>query len=173
MVLMLLFLLLLYGYYFGRGISMNKVWYYLTAQVSFGALQYIMCFMRIGIGMLTIGHGLLKLLGGSATWYVVGTAMNNLGIYVVPVMWGFIASCTEFFGGIALVLGLGTRIASLVLTFMMGVAFLMHIHNGDPYTMYSFPLSVGIIFISFFCSGAGYWSIDYYLHTKRNDISSY
>ncbi len=145
---------------------MNTLLSYLITPVSPVSLDIALCLMRIGIGILTIGHGIPKVMGGMATWRSLGMAMNNVGIHFLPVMWGFLGANTEFFGGIALVLGLGTRIASLLLIIMMTVACMMHVKNGDPFSVYSFSLSLIIVFITFFFIGSGTISLDYYLASK-------
>lgn len=142
---------------------MNNFLLYLLQPASAEMVQLGLCIMRIGIGLLTLGHGIPKIVGGIATWQSLGMAMNNVGIYFLPIFWGFLGASTEFFGGIALVLGLGTRIASFFLTLMMVVAFFFHYHKGDTFQVYSFALTMIIIFMSFFIIGAGKYSLDYYL----------
>ncbi len=140
----------------------------LFAQASPTRTQYALTFLRVGIGALTIPHGVPKIIGGVVGWEQLGTTfMQPLGIYFLPVMWGFLGASTEFFGGIALVLGLGTRIASACLTIMMFVATAWHIQRGDPFNIYSFPLSLIVVFIAFIYFGSGIFSVDHYLTRKK------
>lgn len=119
--------------------------------------------MRIGIGLLTVIHGIPKIKGGVDTWKSLGSAVNPLGIYFLPIIWGFLAACAEFFGGIALILGLGTRLASLALAIMMFVAAVWHIERGDKFTVYSFALSLMVVFLTWVIIGGGPFSLDRYL----------
>lgn len=146
---------------------MNNLLYYVLAPASTGYIQIAVCIMRIGIGLLAIGHGIPKIMGGFGMWRELGAFMHPLGVYFLPVMWGFLAAVTEFFGGIALVIGLGTRIASAALIFMMFVAFMWHLHKGDPFSIYSFPLSLIIIYTAFFIIGGGSFSLDNFIVTKN------
>jgi len=138
----------------------------LFAPASPRIIELTLCCVRIGLGILTIFHGLPKIMGGIATWEYLGSTMGLLGIHFLPIMWGFIAACTEFFGGILFALGLGTRIASLLITLMMVVALIMHLHKGDPFTIYSFAITLIVVFLGFLVIGGGRLSIDYYLSKK-------
>ncbi|HEX2978020.1 MAG TPA: DoxX family protein [Candidatus Babeliales bacterium] len=125
--------------------------------------EYGFAFIRITIGILMICHGFPKIMGGVATWQFLGSTMANLGIHLWPTFWGFCAACAEFFGGFALTLGLGTRIASAFLTFTMIVAFLMHWNKGDAFQVYSAALTLLFVFIGLFIAGGGKYSLDSYL----------
>jgi len=142
---------------------MNNYLFDLFVPASQELSDMALAFMRIGIGVLTIGHGLPKIMGGTAVWRSLGGVMGVLGIHFLPTLWGFLAACAEFFGGIALTLGLGTRIAAFFLSCMMIVAFMMHKNNKDDFTVYSFALSMLVIFLSFMVMGGGVWSVDMYL----------
>ncbi len=137
----------------------------LFAPVSVNTLHVVLAGMRIGIGLLTMIHGYPKIVGGVAMWRELGTFVNPLGIYFLPIMWGFLGACTEFFGGILLILGTGTRIASLALIIMMFVAVSWHLSRGDSYNIYSFPLSLMIVYTSFLIIGGDIFSLDYYYST--------
>jgi putative oxidoreductase len=107
-------------------------------------------------------------MGGVETWQQLGGAMTFVGIHFWPAMWGFLAAFAEFFGGIALVLGLGTRIASFLLTIAMVVAFTMHFRQGDAFSVYSFALTLIIVFLTFIIVGGGTYSLDHRLHEWHN-----
>ncbi|MEX0940844.1 MAG: DoxX family protein [Candidatus Babeliales bacterium] len=118
--------------------------------------------LRIGIGILFIGHGFLKIKRGIPELVWTGEQMRNLGITFVPLFWGICAMLSEFLGGICLTLGLGTRIAACFMSFTMLVAIIHHIAKGDSYGYISFPLSQLIIFISLVIAGSGIFSLDNY-----------
>src|SRR5579872_5336602 len=116
--------------------------------------------MRIALGILSIGHGLPKFLGGIEMWRNIGSAVNVIGISFLPVAWGLLGACIEFFGGVALILGFYTRVACLLLIAMMVIATLWHLKRGDSFPVYSFPLTLVVVFAAIFVIGAGKLSLD-------------
>ena len=145
---------------------MNKFLRIIIGPISNNLIEATLFFMRVSIGILMIFHGLPKIMGGVSVWREIGTYIFPLGIKFLPTMWGFLGACTEFFGGIALALGLCTRIVSAALAFMMLVATVWHLSINSPYKIYSFPLSLIVIFLSFIIIGGGKFSLDYYLYKK-------
>lgn len=125
-------------------------------------------FMRLGVGILTICHGIPKIIGGIETWTQLGSFVKPLGINFFPILWGLLGACIEFFGGIFLALGLFTRWASLALTLMMFVATFWHISRADSFNLYSFPLMLIFVYYAFVIMGYDRLSIDYYLKNKNN-----
>jgi len=115
--------------------------------------------LRVGIGLLFIGHGYPLIIGGSKEWLWLGSQMQYLGIRFVPWVWGLLAAGTEFFGGIALVLGFYTRIAAFFIACAMSVALTMHLHKGDSYSVFSHALANLLIMISLMLMGGGMWSL--------------
>lgn len=136
---------------------------YLFGYASPQTIELALAFLRIGIGIVTIPHGYPKLIGGVSAWHNLGTTfMSPLGITFLPVIWGLVGACIEFFGGIALVLGLGTRIASFALIIMMIIATVWHIQRGDSYNFYSFPLTLIIVFLALMIIGSDRYTLDYF-----------
>ena len=116
--------------------------------------------LRLGIGAIYIGHGAPKILGGPELWEKLGMAMGNLGITFMPTFWGFMAASSEFFGAIFLILGLLFRPATFFMAFTMTVAVIMHLSNGDGYTVFSHPLKGLVVFIALFIMGPGKYALD-------------
>jgi len=116
--------------------------------------------LRAGIGIMYMGHGAPKLLGGQQKWAELGSAMGNLGIHFAPAFWGAMAGCAEFFGGLLLVIGFLTRPALALISFTMVVATLTHLSGGDPFNTYSRPIEMLIVLLSLILFGAGRYSVD-------------
>ena len=87
-------------------------------------------FLRIALGVMIFPHGAQKLLGWFGGYGYSGSMQfltDNLGI---PYLFALLAILTEFFGGIALVTGFGTRIAALGVGVTMVIAAAFHLDNG-------------------------------------------
>ncbi len=119
--------------------------------------------LRIGIGLIFIKHGYPKLVGGAERWLWLGTQMKHLGVTFAPTLWGFMAACAEFFGSIALIGGLGTRIAAFFMAFTMMVATLTKASSGAGFGEISHPLSLLIVFVALCYTGSGKYSLDNWL----------
>jgi putative oxidoreductase len=116
--------------------------------------------LRVGIGIMFIGHGLPKLIAGPDKWLILGGTMNSLGVDFAPMAWGFMAAFSEFAGGMLLALGVFTRPACFFLLATMIVATSMHISKGDPFVKYSHAMEAGILFLSLIFIGPGKYSLD-------------
>lgn len=116
--------------------------------------------IRIGLGLIFIMHGWGKLTGGQAEWTQLGMSMQYLGITFMPVVWGLLAACVEFFGGISLLTGFCVRWATLLMAMVMLVALIMHVSIGEGFKVFSYPLSMFFVFIGLAISGAGSYAVD-------------
>ncbi len=127
-------------------------------------------FLRIVIGIsFAIVYGLMKIQGGPVFWEQIGGAMSNLGITFAPVFWGFLASLSEFGGGILIFFGLFTRPAAAFMAFTMLVAAIQHLSVRDPWYMVMNPLEMLAVFIALLFIGAGKYSLDYLLFNKKGN----
>lgn len=116
--------------------------------------------LRIGLGAMFLWHGGPKLLGGPEKWEKIGTAISNVGIHSMPVLWGLMAAISEFFGGMCLIFGFMFRPACVFLTITMAVATSMHFGKGEGLQVASHAIEDGIVFLSLIFIGPGKYSID-------------
>ena len=109
--------------------------------------------MRLAIGAILIAHGYKKVFGG---FHHHMDAVASLGL---PAWMAYLSAGTEFFGGIALVLGLFTRFFSLAVLIEMIVAiWKVHLKNGlTGQGGYEFPLAIATIALALLCFGGGPW----------------
>lgn len=120
--------------------------------------------VRIITGLLLMPHGAQKLFGWFGGGGLSGTGQffeSSLGMSP-GVLWAGAAGTVEFFGGLALVLGLLTRPAALGVVVLMCVAMTVHIPQGFFWSDggYEYPLMWGILAVAILLRGGGEWSLD-------------
>jgi len=131
----------------------------LTTEAGFGALA-----LRVPVGIIFAAHGAQKLFGWFGGYGLEGTAgwMESIGL-APGVLMALLAGSAEFFGGLALVLGLFTRPAAFALSIAMLVAiFSVHFANGlfMSNNGYEFGLALLAASVSLLLGGAGKASVD-------------
>ena len=79
--------------------------------------------LRLVLGTIMAGHGAKKLFGwfGGDGFEATINGFRQMG-FQPPALWAGLAAGGEFFGGILLILGLGTRLAALNTAIIMAVA---------------------------------------------------
>ena len=120
--------------------------------------------LRIPLGIIFAAHGAQKLFGWFGGYGLEGTGqyMASLGLEPGYFM-ALLAGGAEFFGGLALLLGLLTRPAAAALAFAMIIAiFSAHIDKGlfMANNGYEFALALLAASASLIISGAGRASVD-------------
>ena len=120
--------------------------------------------VRIVTGLMLIPHGAQKLFGWFGGHGLSGTGQffeSALGMSP-GVLWAGLAGGVEFFGGLALVLGLLTRPAALAVAILMGVALSVHIPNGFFWSNggIEYPLLWGLLALAILLRGGGEYSLD-------------
>ena len=86
---------------------------------------YAALILRVSMGVLVIAHGLLKVL----VFTIPGTVafFESLGL---PAIAAYATIAAELIGGVALILGIGTRVVALGLIPLMLGATWAHLGNG-------------------------------------------
>ncbi len=120
--------------------------------------------LRIPVGIIFIAHGAQKLFAWFGGYGLSGTGqwMDSIGLSPGYLM-ALLAGGAEFFGGLALLLGLLVRPAAAALAFAMLVAiFAVHAGNGlfRSNNGYEFGLALLAASLSLVFSGAGRASLD-------------
>jgi len=129
--------------------------------------QFGIAILRIIAGVVFVAHGAQKVFvygfGG------VGGAFAQMGV-PMPTVMGPIIALIELFGGVALIVGLFTRVAALALACdMLGAIILVHAAGG-------FFLPKGLEFVLMLCgsalallfAGPGALSVDGALASRRD-----
>lgn len=120
--------------------------------------------LRVPVGLIFMAHGGQKLFGWFGGYGLEGTGQWLASIGIEPgYLMALLVGGAEFFGGLALLLGLLVRPAAAVLAFAMLVAiFSVHIGNGlfMSNNGYEFALALLAISVSLVFSGAGSVSLD-------------
>ncbi len=123
----------------------------LNALQPFGLLA-----LRIALSIIFFAHGYPKLahLGGGMQGFFVEHGLPGYFVYV--------SGALEVFGGMALMLGLFTRPAALLLAAEMSVA-IWKVHSSKGYLAvheYEFPLALAVACFALATVGAGAFSLD-------------
>ena len=122
--------------------------------INFGLLFY-----RFALGISMFYHGYLKYVSGEQGLYKVGAMLSTLGVPSgFEVILGTIASYAEMVGGILIIIGLFTRIGSLLIIGTLAVATILNL-NGNFFS-WDYPSQMGFGAIMLFLAGAGRYSLD-------------
>src|SRR5690606_15175041 len=120
--------------------------------------------LRVVAGLTFAAHGSQKLFGWFGGFGLVGVGqwMESIGLAPGYLM-ALLAGSAEFFGGLALIIGLLVRPAAVVLAITMLVAILtVHLNNGFFMSNngYEFALALMAISVALVFEGAGKLSLD-------------
>jgi putative oxidoreductase len=120
--------------------------------------------LRIPAGIIFAAHGAQKLFGAFGGYGLAGTGqwMDSIGLHP-GLLLALLAGSAEFFGGLALVIGLLVRPAAAALAVTMLVA-IFSVHIGHGLFMsgngYEYALALLAVSVSLLISGAGRLSLD-------------
>jgi len=125
--------------------------------------------LRLALAAMILPHGAQKLLGWFGGYGFKGTMDYFTGTAGLPAILAFLVIIGEFFGGLMLLAGFGTRIGALwVGVIMLSAMFMVHWQNGFFMNWYGaqkgegiefFILAIGIA-AALVISGGGHFSVD-------------
>ncbi len=125
--------------------------------------------MRIFLGVVVFAHGAQKLLGWFGGYGFNGTMEYFTETVALPWLVGFLIIMLESLGALALMLGLGTRVLAISLSFLaIGIIFTTHVQygffmnwfnsqggEGYEYFLLWLGISIGLVF-----TGGGKYALD-------------
>jgi putative oxidoreductase len=125
---------------------------------------YGLTILRAIVGIIFIAHGSQKLFGAFGGYGLEGTGQYMESIGLTPgYLMALLSGSAEFFGGVAVLIGLLARPAAAVLILLLAVAiFSVHISNGlfMSNNGYEFALALLGGSIAVLIEGAGKLSVD-------------
>jgi putative oxidoreductase len=129
--------------------------------------------IRIALAVIFIYHGYSKVFAGGHAQ--IAELMASQGA-PYPQLLGWLAGCTEFFGGCLLLIGLLSRIWALGLMILMAIA-IATVHGANGFDVhnsgYEYCLALLLAAASIFLGGPGSISLDHLIFRKRpENISS-
>lgn len=144
--------------------KLNKL---MASHAGLGALV-----LRAPVGLVLAAHGSQKLFGWFGGYGLEGTGQWLASVGFEPgFLMALLAGSAEFFGGIALIVGLLVRPAALLVAFTMLMAMTVHIgnglfvsNNGYEYALVLLAATLALLF-----QGAGVLSVDQQL-AKRFSV---
>ena len=87
--------------------------------------------LRLPVGVILTAHGAQKLFGWFGGYGLEGTGQWMASVGFAPgFLMALLAGSAEFFGGLALLMGLATRPAAAIAAFTMLMAMTVHLGNG-------------------------------------------
>jgi putative oxidoreductase len=123
---------------------------------------YSYSIIRFIAGAILVYHGYGKLFGGIIQG-VADHVVTPLGL-PMPLAWAYFLGILEFFGGIALAIGLFTRPIALMLTVEFLIITFWHSGNGyafsSPKGGFEYPLVLFVLYAAIFFRGGGRLSVD-------------
>ena len=129
-------------------------------RISFGLL-----FMRVGLALLLLIHSLPRLIGGTAQWKSVGTALNFINPGIPVEILGLAVSLLESLAGVSLLTGYLFRVSCALMTLVFGLFFFNYMQIGYR-TLTLFSLGLGMVFIGLMNTGPGRYAVSVKLEEK-------
>ncbi len=124
-----------------------------------GFQDIALLFARIFLGAMFIVHGKGKMLGPEPGVKGFSEYLKQLG-FPLPIVFAFIAAAVEFWGGIAIILGIFTKLVASLMAILILVATFVNIDKGKQFKGgWEFDLMILTICILLMTFGPGAYSI--------------
>lgn len=124
--------------------------------------------VRVTVSCLIMTHGLEKLMMLLGKGPIEFADPIGLG----PMFSVILAVFAEVVCAFLIILGVATRFACIPLIVTMFVA-IFYVHASDPLPNKELPLLYMLIFMVFFVTGAGKFSVDYLIKRKKKSVNYY
>jgi putative oxidoreductase len=123
--------------------------------------------MRLTLGIIMVAHGYPKIFRHMHDF------VHMVGGMGLPSWLAYLSMLAEFFGGLAILAGLFTRLAAFAITIDLFVAiWKVHWHNGlTGNGGFEFPLAVATLAFALIFLGAGPISLDHILRGGGSSIT--
>jgi putative oxidoreductase len=137
--------------------------------------------LRLSLGVIFFAHGAQKMLGWFGGYGFTGTMGFFTGVLHIPAAFAFLAIAAEFFGGLGLIFGLLTRVASFgVFCNMIAAVAMVHgqfgfwmnwtgAQKGEGYEYHLLLLAAAAVLM---IRGAGAASVDRLLSSPNITIEA-
>ena len=131
--------------------------------------EFTMLYLRLLLAGVMFPHGAQKALGWYGGHGFDATMQNFTEQMHIPALFAFLAIVAEFFGPLALVLGLFTRLAAFSIGITIAVAaFMVHFPNGffmnwsgrQDGEGFEYHILVAAIALALMFKGGGRWTLD-------------
>lgn len=140
--------------------------------------DYVSLILRLALGLMIIPHGAQKLFGMFGGYGFDGTMNFFTQTMGLPWILSFLVIVGEFFGGVALIIGLLSRVfAAIVGVIMFFAAALVHIKYGFFMNWFGNQKGEGVEFfllaiaisLAIVIKGGGAFSMDSYFSKRMKD----
>ena len=132
-------------------------------------MEYGLLLLRIGVGVIFVGHGAQKLFGSFGGGGLQGTAQffGSIG-YRRPRLMAVVAGLAELGGGLLLIAGLLTPFASLLIATVMLNAIATVVFPKGFLGGYEFELMLLTVVVALAATGPGRLSLDHAIGWEDN-----
>ncbi len=118
--------------------------------------------LRLGVGGLMLTHGIPKLIRLFGSEPIQFGDPIGIGVEASLALTVF----SEVICSVLIIIGLGTRLASIPLFFTMVVAFFV-VHAADPFQRKELAFFFLIVYVVLFLTGSGKYSLDHFLLKRK------
>lgn len=123
--------------------------------------------LRLGVGGLMLTHGIPKLIRFFSSDPIVFADPIGIGMEASLGLTVF----SEVICSVLIIIGLGTRLASIPLLVTMFIAFFV-IHAPDPFQRKELALFFLIVYVVLLLTGSGKYSLDHYILKRKAEKSN-